>query len=87
MYTPNRLNYHLLEKDIINFLNEVGEEFFKYYDVRNLVEDFVYVYNCDIDDMEKELRQLKIFPDKSKEKEFTKCREAVEKIYEIKNSV
>lgn len=60
MYTPNRLNYHLLEKDIINFLNEVGEEFFKYYDVRNLVEDFVYVYNCDIDDMEKELRQLKI---------------------------
>ena len=60
MYTPNRLNYHLLEKDIINFLNEVGEEFFKYYDVRNFVEDFVYVYNCDIDDMEKELRQLKI---------------------------
>lgn len=60
MYTPNRLNYHLLEKDIINFLNEVGEEFFKYYDVRNLVEDFVYVYNRDIDDMEKELRQLKI---------------------------
>ena len=58
--TPNRLNYHLLEKDIINFLNEVGEEFFKYYDVRNLVEYFVYVYNRDIDDMEKELRQLKI---------------------------
>ena len=41
-----------------------------------------------IKDKKEELEnKLKIFSDKSKEKEFTKCREAVEKIYEIKNSV
>lgn len=135
--TPNRLNYYLLEKDIINFLNEVGEEFIKYYDIRNLVEDSVYVYNRDIDDMKKELSQLekdinkkiniisnlyndkidgvisvdvykslsdnhekelkqlkkkqeglenklKIFSIKSKEKEFTECRESVEKFMKLK---
>ena len=135
--TPNRLNYHLLEKDIINFLNEIGEGFIKHYDIRNLVEDSVYVYNRDIEEMQKELNQidnniqkkinvisnlyndklegvisdlvykslsgnhekeleqlkikkqeienkLKIFSDKSKEKEFTKCREAVEKFMKLK---
>ena len=135
--TPNRLNYHLLEKDIINFLNEIGEKFIKHYDIRNLVEDSVYVYNRDIDEMQKELNQienniqkkiniisnlyndkledvisidvykslsdnhekeleqlkikkeeienkLKIFSDKSKEKEFTKCREAVENFMKLK---
>lgn len=135
--TPNRLNYYLLEKDIINFLNEVGEEFIKYYDIRNLVEDSVYVYNRDIGVMEKYLRQLekdinkkinlisnlyndkvekiisvdvykklsdkyekelkqlkikkeeidnklRIFSVKSKEKQFTECRESVEKFMKLK---
>jgi len=135
--TPNRLNYSLLENDIVHFLNEIGEEFIKHYDIRNLVEDSVYVYNRDIEDMEKELeivnnninkkiniisnlyndkvegiisldiyknlsnnhekelQQLKIkkenlenklnaFADKSKEKEFTKCRNAVEEFMKLK---
>ena len=135
--TPNRLNYHLLEKDIINFLNEIGEEFIKHYDIRNLVEDSVYVYNRDIDEMQKELNKidndiqkkiniisnlyndklegiisidvykslsdnhekelgqlkikkeeienkLKIFSDKREEKEFTKCRQAVENFMKLK---
>ena len=136
--TPNRLNYHLLEKDIINYLNEIGEEFIKHYDIRNLVDDSVYVYNRDIDELQKELNQidttiqkeidiisslyndklegvisidvykslsdshekeleqlkikkqdienkLTIFSDKSKEKEFTKCRESVENYIKMKN--
>ncbi len=135
--TPNRLNYYLLEKDITHFLNEIGEEFIKNYDIRNLVEDSVYVYNRDIDEMQKELNKidnniqkkiniisnlyndklegvisvdvyknlsdnlekeleqlkikkqkidnkLKIFSDKSKEKEFTKCRETVENFIKLK---
>ena len=40
-----------------------------------------------VDKKEELENKLKIFSDKSKEKEFTKCREAVEKIYEIKDSV
>ena len=127
----------MLENDIVHFLNEIGEEFIKHYDIRNLVEDSVYVYNRDIEDMEKELeivnnninkkiniisnlyndkvegiisldiyknlsnnhekelQQLKIkkenlenklnaFADKSKEKEFTKCRNAVEEFMKLK---
>ncbi len=135
--TPNRLNYHLLENDIINLLGKIGEEFIKYYDIRNLVEDSVYVYNQDIDKAQKNLNQidnsiqkkisiisnlyndklenvismdvykclsdkhekelfqlkmkkkemedrLKMLSHKSKEKEFTECREAVEKFMKLK---
>lgn len=135
--TPNRLNYYLLEKDLIKYLNEIGKEFIKHYDLRNLVEDSVYVYNRDIVELEnnletitkkvdkkiniisklyndkvegiisplvykslsenheKELQQLKIekenienklkvFADKQEEKEFSKCREAVEKFMKLK---
>lgn len=59
--TKSTIEIHLknpLEKDIINFLNEIGEEFIKHYDIRNLVEDSVYVYNRDIDEMQKELNQI-----------------------------
>ncbi len=135
--TPNRLNYHLLEKDIIAFLNEIGEEFIKHYDLRNLIEDSIYIYNRDIEEMEiklqevnkkinkkinivsnlyndkleglistdvykklsdnheKELQQLKIekeslesrlkrFDGISKEKEYTKCRKAIEDFMKLK---
>jgi hypothetical protein len=135
--TPNRLNYHLLEQDITHYLNEIGEEFIKHYDLRNMVEDSVYIYNRDIEELEKQLEEinrkmekkiniisnlyndkleevislevyknlsdshekelqqlkiekedkenrLKVFADKSKEKEFTKCREAVEKFMKLK---
>ena len=41
--TQNGLNYHLLEKDIIKFLNEIEEEFIKHYDIRNLIDDSVYI--------------------------------------------
>lgn len=54
--TPNRINYHLLEQDILHFLSEIGEEFIKHYDIRDLVEDSVYVYNRDIEDLEEELK-------------------------------
>ena len=135
--TPNRLNYYLLEKDIIEFLNEIGEKFIRQYDLRDLILDSVYVYNKDLEEMEnklqeinkkiekkiniisnlyndklegvistdvyknlsdnheKELQQLKIekgnienrlniFADKSKEKEFTKCRKAIEDFMKLK---
>lgn len=135
--TPNRLNYSLLESDLISYLNEIGEEFIKYYDIRNLVDDSVYIYNRDLEEMEKELNEintkidkeintisnlyndklegiisidiyknvsvtheqelsrlkakkedlenkLTIFKDKSKEKEFTKCRNAVEEFMKLK---
>jgi hypothetical protein len=135
--TPNRINYTYLENDILNYLKEIGKEFIKHYDIRNLVEDSVYVYNRDIEDMQKSLNQidiiykkrlilytniyndkldgvisvlvykklsnihkkeleqlkikkqelknkLKIFSDKSEEKEFTKCRDAVEKFMKLK---
>ena len=53
--TPNRLNYHLLEKDILHYLNNVGEEFYKYYNIQKLVEDSVYIFNRDIEEIEKQL--------------------------------
>ena len=46
--TPNRLNYDLLEKDILNYLKEIGRYFIKHYDVSALVEDSVYIYNKDL---------------------------------------
>lgn len=135
--TPNRLNYHLLENDLIHYLNEIGEEFIKHYDLRNLVEDSVYIYNKDIEEMENQLKEinkkmdkkiniisnlyndktegvisleiyknlsdnhekelqqlrlekedienrLKVFASISKEKEFSKCREAVEEFMKLK---
>ena len=136
--TPNRLNYYLLEKDLICYLNEIGEEFIKHYDIRNLTEDSVYIYNRDIEELEREQEELnkkinkeieiisklytdkieeiisvdvyksmssshelelqqlkqkkenvdnklKMFKDKSKEKEFTNCRKAVEEFIKLKN--
>ena len=56
--TPNRLNYHLLEQDITHYLNEIGEEFIKHYDLRNMVEDSVYIYNRDIEELEKQLEEI-----------------------------
>lgn len=134
--SPNRLNYHFLEKDLIHYLNEIGEEFMKHYDLRNLVEDSVYIYNKDIEEIERELKdinrkidkkiniisnlyndkleavislevyknlsdnhekelrqlkkekedlenRLKVFAGISKEKEFSKCRSAVEKFMKL----
>lgn len=135
--TPNRLNYHLLEKDILHYLNNVGEEFYKYYNIQKLVEDSVYIFNRDIEEIEKQLEiidnnisnkiniisnlyndkiegiisttvyqslseshekelaqlkkeknllndKLEVFSNKSKEKEFTNCRKAVEEFMNIK---
>ena len=47
----------------------------------------IYGYNYKLKLQELIEKISKQYSDKSKEKEFTKCREAVEKIYEIKNSV
>ena len=54
--TPNRLNYKYLEQDLLNYLNEIGEEFIKHYDIRNLVEDTVYVFNKDITELENKMK-------------------------------
>lgn len=135
--TPNRINYHLLEQDIFHLLSEIGEEFMKHYNIRNLVEESVYVYNKDIEEIEEKLKvvnnklkkqedlimkmceqkiaenmpaelyqklmakysdeynslekeknrileQLDYFHSKSKEKEFTVCRKAVENFLSLK---
>ena len=56
--TPNRLNYDLLEKDIVNYLKDIGEEFIKHYNTRELVEDSVYIYNKDVLSMKNEIDSL-----------------------------
>lgn len=56
--TPNRLNYDLLEQDLIHYLTKLGEEFIKHYDLRNLVEDSIYIYNKDIEEMENQLKSI-----------------------------
>lgn len=62
--TPNRLNYDLLEKDVINYLKEIGEEFIKHYDIRNLVEDSVYIYNKDLLELKNNVDAIQIKIDK-----------------------
>lgn len=62
--TPNRLNYDLLEKDVINYLREIGEEFIKHYDIRNLVEDSVYIYNKDLLEIKNNIDATQIKIDK-----------------------
>ena len=64
--TPNRLNYNLLEQDILNYLKEIAKEFFKYYDIRNLTDDTVYIYNKDLDEFNRRLDE--VYLEISKEK-------------------
>ena len=56
--TPNRLNYDLLEKDIINYLKDIGKKFIKHYNTRELVEDTVYIYNKDVLSIKNEIDSL-----------------------------
>ncbi len=56
--TPNRLNYRLLEKDIVEFLNELGTEFIKNYDLKKLVLNSIDVYHKDIKESENKLKEI-----------------------------
>ncbi len=64
MYT-NRLNYKKLEDDILNYLRQVTKNFQREYNIRDLVDDTVYVYNNDTDILNNKLAEL----NKSIEKE------------------
>lgn len=63
--TPNRLNYKKLEDDILNYLRQVTKNFQREYNIRDLVDDTVYVYNNDTDILNNKLAEL----NKSIEKE------------------
>ena len=45
-------------------LKEIGEEFIKHYDIRNLVEDSVYIYNKDLLELKNNIDAVQIKIDK-----------------------
>lgn len=55
---PNRINYNLLEEDILNFLQRLGSIFMDKYDSSNLMEDTIYYYNRDIENLNKKKDDL-----------------------------
>lgn len=134
--SPNRIDYNKLESDILYYLQDIASEFIKHYNLSELVDDSIYLYNSDVEEMKKELeqidkqinskkkiiyslyndrlnevisvdtykelnknhenelqklkkdreeleRKLNIFSDISKEKEFFKCRDTVEKFLKL----
>lgn len=58
--TPNRLNYDLLEKDILSYLKDIGKELIKHYKIQELIEDSIYIYNKDVLSIKKEIDLLNI---------------------------
>ena len=49
---------------LINYLKEIGEEFIKHYDIRNLVEESVYIYNKDLLELKNNVDAIQIKIDK-----------------------
>lgn len=58
--TPNRIDYNLLEQDVLHFLNEIGSKFLKTYDSDKLVKDTIYYYNKDLEDIESKLKEINL---------------------------
>lgn len=56
--TPNRINYNDLEKDIINYLKQIGEIIIKKYNVNKLVDQSISNYDDELNELEEKITKL-----------------------------
>ncbi|MEG1821055.1 MAG: hypothetical protein RR201_02300, partial [Malacoplasma sp.] len=74
--SSHRINYDLLEDDVVNYLKEIGEEFISHYNCSDLLEDSVYIFNRDIEEFKKK--------DKELDKEINKIMNTISILYNDK---
>lgn len=53
--TPNRIDYNCLESDILHYLREIANEFMKHYNISELVDDSIYSYHSDLNELNEKL--------------------------------
>lgn len=72
--TPHRLNYNLLEEDLLCFLRKIGEEFLKDCEQEHMIKESVKIQKAELLQLEKQIEK--------NEKEIEKNQNILTKLYE-----
>lgn len=74
MCSPHRLNYNLLEEDLLCFLRKIGEEFLNECDKKRLIEESIKIQKSEIIKFEKQIEK--------NEREIEKNQNILTRLYE-----